>query len=154
MIKNYLTPTNTTDMKDSKIEWTEHTANLWWGCVGVHAGCDHCFAKRDSWRRGHDLWGNDKPRKGGLSVWSDLKKFQKKAEAAGEIHRVFVGSMMDIFEKPMPVADHKRNMLGYKTDVLRNRLFEEVIPQSPNLQFLLLTKRPSNINRFIPDSWR
>ena len=141
-------------MKDSKIEWTEHTANPWWGCVAVHAGCDHCYAKiwADRWK--HDLWGNDRPRKEGLSVWKDLIKFQKEAEAAGEIHRVFVGSMMDIGEKPMPVADHKGNLLGYKTDVLRNRLFEEVIPQSPNLMFLLLTKRPANINRYIPDSWK
>jgi protein gp37 len=141
-------------MKDSKIEWTHHTANLWWGCVGVHAGCDHCYAMSWAERWGHDLWGNDKPRKESMSVWKDLMKFQKVAKAAGEIHRVFVGSMMDIFERPMPVADHKGNLLGYRTDVLRNRLFEEVIPQCPNLMFLLLTKRPSHINRYIPDSWK
>ena len=39
------------------------------------------------------------------------------------------------------------------TDTLRNRLFEEVIPNCPNLIFLLLTKRPSNINRMVPNSW-
>jgi protein gp37 len=89
-----------------------------------------------------------------MSVWSDLKKFQKEAEAAGEVHRVFVGSMMDIFEKPMPVIDHKGTLMGYKTDLLRNRLFEEEIPECPNLMFLLLTKRPANINRYIPDNWK
>jgi hypothetical protein len=30
---------------------------------------------------------------------------QAKAAAKGEIHRVFVGSMMDIFEKPKPLVD-------------------------------------------------
>jgi protein gp37 len=89
-----------------------------------------------------------------MSVWNDIKKFQKEAEITGEIRRVFVGSMMDIFEKPMPVIDHKGTPLAYKTDLLRNRLFEEVIPQCPNLLYLLLTKRPGNINRYIPDSWK
>jgi protein gp37 len=32
-------------MQDSKIEWTDHTANLWWGCEEVHSGCDNCYAR-------------------------------------------------------------------------------------------------------------
>ena len=151
---NYSTSTNTIDLKNSKIEWTHHTANLWWGCVFVHAGCLFCYAFLWAKRWGHNLWGNGKPRKEVVSVWKDLMKFQQQAADAGEIHRVFVGSMMDIFEKPMPVITWKGNLRPYKTDALRIRLFEEVIPQCPNLMFLLLTKRPSNINRFIPDSWK
>jgi protein gp37 len=27
--------------KDSKIEWTHHTFNPWWGCVKVSPGCEH-----------------------------------------------------------------------------------------------------------------
>jgi protein gp37 len=27
--------------ENSQIQWTHHTANLWWGCQRVHAGCDH-----------------------------------------------------------------------------------------------------------------
>lgn len=141
-------------MENSKIEWTRHTGNLWWGCTEVHTGCGGCFAKNWDLRWGHDNWGNDKFRLEVASVWSNLAKFQKLAEKAGEIHSVFVGSMMDIFEKPMPITDWGGNPRPYKTDVLRNRLFEEVIPQSPNLMFLLLTKRPSNINKYIPESWK
>ncbi len=141
-------------MKDSKIEWCHHTANLWWGCTAVHAGCDHCYAKSWAERWGNNVWGNDKSRKEVLSVWRDLARFQQLAKDAGEIHRVFIGSMMDIFEKPMLLTDWKGNPRPYKTDALRNRLFEEVIPQSPNLLFLLLTKRPSNINKYIPESWK
>jgi protein gp37 len=141
-------------MEDSKIEWTRHTANLWWGCTAVHAGCDHCYAKSWAGRWGNDVWGSDNPRKEVLSVWKDLARFQKQAKAAGEIHTVFVGSMMDIFEKPMPLTNWSGNPRPYKTDALRNRFFEEIIPQSPDLLFLLLTKRPSNINQFIPDSWK
>lgn len=147
--------------QDSKIEWTEHTANLWHGCTKVHAGCDNCYAETLSHRWGNDLWGNDKPRKEIKSVWADLAKFQKLAATAGTMHRVFVGSMMDIFEKPMPLVNNEGTPAidasdgsPVCTDWLRDRLFNEVIPNSPNLLFLLLTKRPSNINKYIPEKWK
>ncbi len=88
------------------------------------------------------------------SVWGNFVKYQKLAKEAGEIHRVFVGSMMDIFEKPMPLIDSKGNKLLYMSDWLRSKFFNEVVPASPNLMFLLLTKRPSNINKYIPESWK
>ena len=31
--------------KDSKIEWTHHTFNPWWGCVKVSEACKHCYAE-------------------------------------------------------------------------------------------------------------
>ncbi len=140
--------------KDSKIEWTVHTANLIHGCTKVHEGCQNCYAEALSHRWGNDVWGNDKPRKEIKSVWADFAKYQKLAKQAGEVHRVFVGSMMDIFEKPMPLIDSKGNSLDYDSGSLRDRFFNEVIPNSPNLMFLLLTKRPSNINKYIPESWK
>jgi len=145
---------------NSKIEWCSHTANIWFGCTKVHAGCDNCYALAFSKRLGHDVWGNDKPRKMIINVWGKIKKYQKDAEKLGEYHRVFVGSMQDIFEKPMPLIDHKGNPLlegdseFWNTGQLRDKLFNEVVPNSPNLMFLLLTKRPSNINKYIPESWK
>lgn len=202
--------------KNSKIEWTNHTANLWWGCTNVHRGCDNCYAETWAKRWDNKLWGNEAPRKAIKSVWGNLAKWQAEAESVGEIHRVFVGSMMDIFEKPMPVVDSKgepvysevsatgiyldrkvskEGVLGKwgvggkgsrlaipfegsigqalekvsalnesltentgqsvqkTTSDLRNKFFNEVVPACPNLMFLLLTKRPSNINKYIPDSW-
>ncbi len=146
--------------KNSKIEWTEHTANLWWGCVKIHAGCDNCYALNIAKRRGEDVCGNDKPRRVIKEFWKQIVKYQKEAEKAGEIHRVFVGSMMDIFEKPMPLIDHNGNKLlkneneFWNTGQLRDKFFNEIVPNSPNLMFLLLTKRPSNINKYIPNSWK
>lgn len=146
--------------KNSKIEWTHHTANLWWGCTKVHSGCDNCYALAFSKRVGNDIWGNDKPRRMIKDVWENLEKFQKEAKKEGEIHRVFVGSMQDIFEKPMPLVDHEGNPYKevidefWNTGQLRNKFFNEVVPNSPNLLFLLLTKRPSNINKYIPASWK
>jgi protein gp37 len=140
--------------QNSKIEWTNHTANLWHGCTKVHEGCDNCYAETLAKRWGNDIWGNDKPRKEIKSVWSDLAKYQKLAAQVGEIHRVFVGSMMDIFEKPMWLVDSKGEPVVGDTGSLRDKFFNDVIPNSPNLMFLLLTKRPSNINKYIPERWK
>lgn len=141
--------------QDSKIEWTHHTANLWHGCTKVHEGCDNCYAETLSKRWGNDVWGNDKPRKEIKSVWNDLAKYQKLAAQAGEVHRVFVGSMMDIFEKPMMLIDSKGVELMEDTGYLRKMLFENISNDCyPNLMFLFLTKRPSNINKYIPERWK
>ena len=94
------------------------------------------------------------------NVWKELERFQKEAEKLGEVHRVFVGSMMDIFEKPKSLVNHKGEPLiegdaeFWNTGQLRDKFFNEVVPNSPNLMFLLLTKRPSNINKYIPESWK
>lgn len=153
--------------QNSKIEWTHHTANLWWGCTEVHEGCDNCYARvlDNRWNGNH--WGKDSARRVINSVWKDLNKYQKLAKEAGQLHRVFVGSMMDIFEKPVEVVDIKGNPftmnpddggmpdLQIMTSILRDRLFKQISDGLyPNLIFLLLTKRPSNINRFIPTAWK
>lgn len=142
-------------MENSKIEWTHHTANLWWGCTEVHAGCDNCYARVFSNRWNDKLWGNDVPRKEIPSVWKNLAKFQNHAKESGEMHRVFVGSMMDIFEKPMPVIDKAGNLIpSTDTGELRRMLFADITAGLyPNLIFLFLTKRPSNINKYIPEEW-
>lgn len=140
--------------QNSNIEWTHHTGNLWWGCAKVHAGCDNCYAETLAKRTGSDIWGNDKPRKAGKSVWGDFLKWQALAADAGERHRVFVGSMMDIFEKPMPLIDWQGDKMPGDTGQLRERFFREIVPNCPNLIFILLTKRPSNINKMIPEAWK
>jgi len=142
--------------QNSKIEWTHHTANLWHGCTKVHEGCDNCYAETLAKRWGNDIWGNDKPRKVIDSVFRELDKFQKLAKDANEIQRVFVGSMMDIFEKPMPVIDSKGiEISNLNTGMIRETFFNRVNENRyPNLMFLLLTKRPSNINKYIPFEWK
>lgn len=142
--------------QNSKIEWTTHTLNLWHGCTKVHEGCDNCYAEALSHRWGNDVWGNDKPRKEVKSAWNELAKMQTAAKAAGEIHRVFVGSMMDIFEKPMSLIDSKANYYPeMDTGTLRWELFLKIdAGMYNNLQFLFLTKRPSNINKYIPEHWK
>jgi protein gp37 len=146
--------------KNSLIEWTRHTLNLWWGCMEVHAGCLNCYAKIWAERWGLKLWGKNSIRKKIKSAFPDVYRHQREAEKAGEMHRVFLGSMMDIFEIPKGMFDEKARVLVkdedefWNTGQLRDKFFNEVVPNCPNLMFLLLTKRPSNINKYIPKSWK
>ncbi len=148
-------------MKDSKIEWCHDTVNLWIGCTEVHAGCDHCYARTLNKRWGQNNWGTDVPRRAVKKALNDLKSSQALAKKTGEKRRIFIGSMMDIAEKAMPLIDTKGNPLSYrgdenqsKTSDLRDHLFELIDDgQFPDLIFLFLSKRPSNYNKIIPESW-
>lgn len=132
----------------TNIEWCHHTVNLWHGCNKVHEGCKNCYAERLSNRWGNHLWGPGTPRKEIKSAFGDLRKFQKLAKKANEVHRVFVGSMMDIFEERKIISDN------LSTHELRFRLFFDIAANEfPNLQFLFLTKRPGNIIDSIYEDW-
>ena len=43
--------------KESKIAWTNATANFWFGCFKVDQGCTHCYAETLSNRFGETAWG-------------------------------------------------------------------------------------------------
>jgi len=123
-------------MRNSKIEWTDHTVNLWWGCHKVNTGCLNCYAEKMSNRFNNDLWGKDAKRKVIYSAFSNLEEYQKKAAKKGIMSKVFIGSMMDIFETLKdPVVEFQRDVL-----------FENISEgKYPNLTFLFLTKRPANL---------
>ena len=139
--------------KDSNIEWTDHTVNLWWGCAKVHKGCKNCYAEAFSDHRyGNELWGENQPRKLIKSSFKNLQDYQKAAKLSGRKQIVFVGSMMDIFEDSKklqnPVGDYR------ETKDLRQELFVRISDEKyDNLIFLFLTKRPENILEMIPWNW-
>lgn len=149
--------------KDTKIEWCNHTVNLWWGCSHVHAGCDNCYAEHFAKRiLGRDIWGNDQPRRLVKTAFADLRKFNKAATPEKPAV-VFVGSMMDIFEKVQPIIDPKGEKVyadllqtqEATTETLRNDLFRDITNgRYPNLIFLFLTKRPTNILKMLPKEWK
>lgn len=137
---------------NTKIEWCDHTANAWWGCIKVHAGCDNCYAEALSKRFGNELWGHGTKRQRIKSFFPTLKKLQNQAFIKGKKETVFVGSMMDIFEKSMLLIN-PTDIYDY-TGEIRADFFSQIDRGLyPNLIFLLLTKRPSNINKMIPDNW-
>ena len=145
--------------KDTKIEWCDHTINLWWGCTKVHTGCDNCYAENTAHRWGNDVWGNDKYRKEIRKAFPTLDKIENEAKNSGKKAVVFVGSMQDIFEKS---KDLEKELLAIdnihhviNTGNLRYLLFNRItFGNYNNIIFLFLTKRPSNISKFIPAEWQ
>jgi protein gp37 len=148
--------------ENSKIEWTEHTGNFWWGCDHVTAGCDNCYAETFANRYGHKVWGTKAPRLYIKSIFKALAKFQRQAQEQNKVERVFVGSMMDIFEKSLPLYffnGDKVTSQGSSHHILSGEIRDEFFNrisqgEYQNLFFLLLTKRPSNINKMIPEAWK
>lgn len=125
--------------ENSAIEWTRHSFNIRWGCVKVSAGCDNCYAETFDKRVGGAHWGPHAPRRMmSDAYWRAPLKWDATALKAGERHRVFCSSMADTFEK---VDDGQLERLWH------------LIRQTPNLDWLLLTKRPQNIAKMLPDDW-
>jgi protein gp37 len=140
--------------ENSKIEWCHHTDNIWEGCDKVHDGCTNCYAEARAIRFKFDIWGADKPRKLIKTGFTNLARLQKKASELNEMHRVFINSLSDVFEKPKPLISSSNEPLGVNTGILRGELFSNIsMGMYPNLMFLLLTKRPSNISKYIPEKW-
>jgi protein gp37 len=125
---------------NSKIEWTDHTFNPWIGCTNVSPGCDHCYAESWSKRSGLVKWGNNPRRRTSEVYWRAPLKWQAMAAAFHRQHggrqRVFCASLADVFDNQ---ADR----------VWRSDLFD-LIAVTPALDWLLLTKRPQNIEKMLP----
>jgi protein gp37 len=126
--------------KNSKIEWTHHTFNPWWGCTKVSAACAHCYAEAWAKRVGLKVWGVSSPRRFfGEDHWRQPLHWNRQAQRAGVRRRVFCASMADVFE------------VRPELDPWRARLWE-LIEATPHLDWLLLTKRPERVAQFVP--WR
>lgn len=127
--------------KDSKIEWTDHTFNPWWGCSKVSPGCDHCYAEALAKRYGHDVWGPGKRRRFfGPKHWDEPYRWNVAAAEAGTRARVFCGSMCDVFDNEVSPAE-------------RMHLWA-LIEDTPHLDWLLLTKRIGIAADMVPPRWQ
>lgn len=123
--------------KDSKIGWTHHTFNPWWGCQKVSPGCANCYAEGLSKRAGFSIWGNEETttrRFFGAKHWAEPFKWNDVAVEAGERRRVFCASMADVGEDRADLVEHRRAL-------------SMLIEETPSLDWLLLTKRPENMVR-------
>lgn len=125
--------------ENSKIEWTDHTFNPWIGCTKVGPPCDGCYAENLMANRyGRVEWGA--PGKGaGTRVrtsaanWRKPFSWDRAAKVSGKRAFVFCASLADIFDNQVPAE--------WRADAF------EVMRQTPNLIYLLLTKRPQLIVR-------
>ncbi len=129
--------------ENSAISWTDATFNPWWGCTKVSPACDHCYAERDAKRFAPDrvLWGVGSVRRTfGDKHWDEPLRWAKSLPAKlGRRPRVFCASMADVFDKDAPDAD-------------RARLWR-LIKDTPQLDWLLLTKRIGNAWKMLPPEW-
>jgi len=125
----------------TKIPWTDHTFNPWWGCEKVSPGCKNCYAEGQAARYGHKCWGHDTERRTmSEGHWRKPMKWDRWCKEMGLRHKVFVGSMCDVMED-------RRDL-----DRFRERLWD-LIEATPSLDWLLLTKRPENYTLLLPERW-
>lgn len=129
------------------IEWCDSTANLWKGCTKVSCGCDLCYAEHlfgtEGGRLKDTVWGPGGDRIYIKAGWATIRKMQKRAANnngidpdLGRRRRIFVNSVSDIFD-------------NHKSIVWRDD-FWNLVRESPDLIFILVTKRPINIKRMVP----
>lgn len=142
-------------MKNSAIEWCDHTFNPWIGCTKVSPGCANCYAEARDLRFAEGVhWGNGAPRqRTSVDNWKQPLLWAKAAERALAEHgeacgidpaygmhvkpparpRVFCASLADWLDDEVPVE--------WLADLL------DLIRSTPQLDWLLLTKRPENFQR-------
>lgn len=156
--------------ENSSIEWTDHTFNPWIGCTKVSPGCDHCYAEQRMDQRLHQVqWGpgaqrvRTKPANWAKPLrWNATPFYECSAcrwrgsikAASADSHgpiavltcpnncdgvlrlvrqRVFCASLADVFDNEAPPE--------WRADLF------DLIRRTPNLDWLLLTKRIGNAAR-------
>lgn len=129
--------------ENSAIEWTDHTFNPWIGCTKVSPACDNCYAERDMSTRLHIVqWGAGQPRqRTGEKNWNWPGRWNRRHEEFfaehGRRQRVFCASLADVFDNEVPVE--------WRVDLFRQIL------ATPNLDWLLLTKRIGNVEKMVAE---
>ena len=122
-------------MKNTKIEWCDHTVNFWWGCAGVSEACQNCYARRMIERFKIDCWGKSPRRFRIDEAYAEIKKLNESAKKRGVIETVFINSMSDFFD------------YGVIVDI-RLRTWQ-LLRKVTNLKFLILTKRARILNNHL-----
>lgn len=154
------------------IEWCDSTFNPWIGCTRVSPACDDCYAARSTpartlgvaWgpgeprhRTGADTWakptlwnargfyacancgrrneGRDATDRDGAYTWACKACGSERLRRVRR--RVFCASLADVFDNEVP-------------DQWRVDLFK-LIAATPNLDWLLVTKRIGNVARMLGD---
>jgi protein gp37 len=131
----------------TKISWADSTFNPWIGCTHAGDGCKNCYAeaqnKRYNWNGGG--WGDAAPRKlTSEKNWTDPVRWDIKAEAGrrgkdGKHWLVFAGDLCDIFD---PRGNEEARLVMW-----------ELFRETPHLTWMILTKRPQFIERYLPSDW-
>lgn len=134
----------------TKIQWADMTFNPWRGCTKVSPGCLNCYAEKLVTNRLKGEWGKGRPRiRASASYWNRPLKWDRDAanleafnRSESPLHddgefapyvrpRVFCASLADWLDDEVPSE--------WLADLL------DLIRRTPNLDWLLLTKRPDRV---------
>lgn len=126
--------------ENTKIEWCHHTFNPWIGCQAVSPACDHCYAETLNKRTGGNNFGpKAERRRTSVQNWNLPRRWNKQAAEQGIRYRVFCASMADVFDNQVPAE--------WRADLFL------LIATTPHLDWMLLTKRPENMRKMLPEMW-
>lgn len=140
-------------MAETAIEWTHtvqlgqpvkgYTFNPWVGCQKVGPGCDNCYAEQvdKRWVKKDDPaygtaphWGPHADRRlSSEQNWKTPLTWNRKARKNGTQPFVFCASLADVWDNAVPIEWLKRLVALWAA--------------TPDLLWLVLTKRPQNIMR-------
>lgn len=126
---------------NSLIEWTDHAFSGWFGCTKVSPACDCCYAEGWTVRRFHKAgWGPHEARvRAADSTWAEPLAWQRKAVREGRRRRVFAFELADVFDN--------RARVTWRADLWA------LVARCPDLDWLILTKRPQNFRTMLPADW-
>lgn len=130
--------------EETGISWTDATFNPWMGCTKVGPGCDHCYAEKLVDSRMHRAkWGVGEPRtRTSHSNWEKVQAWNRHPEKLigrqwpARKPRVFAASLADIFDNEIDPQ--------WRDD------FWDLVSKTENLQWLIVTKRISNVFDMLP----
>ena len=129
----------------TNIEWADSTFNPWEGCTKVGPGCDNCYAENRNARFAGGAainWGVGAPRRRtSASNWQKPVIWNAQAgdffREHGRKRRVFCASLADVFDNAVDPQ--------WRADLF------SLIQQTPNLDWLLLTKRIGNVRGMLAE---
>ena len=122
-------------MRNSKIEWCDHTVNFWWGCKEVSEACKNCYARELAKRFKKACFG-DNPRMFRISrATNELLALNNAIKDEYRKDIVFINSMSDFFEDVV-------------SDEIRCTLWN-VFKKCEKLNIMILTKRAGAMAKHI-----
>jgi protein gp37 len=146
----------------TNIQWCDSTFNPWMGCTKVSPACDHCYAERDTARFKQVNWGVGQPRKRtSPENWRKPIQWNKRpfyeCSSCGWRDEVFCNGWIDAHTCPeckhsTLKSARRRVFCASLADVFDNEVDPQwrlelfnLIASTPNLDWLILTKRVGNV---------
>ncbi len=154
--------------ENTKIEWADHSWNPWIGCTKVSPGCLHCYAEHSTPTRvhraqGRELWGKGASRqRTSAAHWKQPAKWSKIPCEEWEVNGCSKPGCGYADGKPCigcGLVVNRKRVFPSLCDWLDDEVpiewladFLKVIHDTPNIDWLLLTKRPENFAKRITEA--